>query len=405
LPPPQKTPNKKQSHLRQHADAVVVVEEYDKLDCAARSMWRQLLQRPQDANVSTLQRAVVLLESNLGMSELEGMLSEGVEKVQIEEGESGGRKEGGADAATAAVAAAVAEARSRASAEEAERRLRDAVFARWRRDGCEAYEDTLKLVSLVDFFLPYFPLERRHVDELIGRALKERARAFAAAAARRAVAEDDEDEDEEEEEEEGGEEAGACVAAAEDGLEVAEQQHGGTFWPPLAATKKACARGSSPPLRLAWRPPVVRFLSSRVEFSGPFPLEGAKGVESAVTRHVARLLRRASEALAARRRERRRLIVAAAAKARGGGEGEAVPIPPPLPDTLLLFVAPEPAASSSSGTASQDKLKAELMTEDEARARMAREAAAEQGEEEEEEQAGACAAAAADCAAAATAAS
>lgn len=37
------------------------------------------------------------------------------------------------------------------------------MFAAWRRSACEDYPDTLKLVSLVDFFLPYFPLQREQV--------------------------------------------------------------------------------------------------------------------------------------------------------------------------------------------------------------------------------------------------
>jgi hypothetical protein len=345
-------------------------------------MWRQLLQRPEGANVSTLARAVVLLESNLGMSELEAMLTEGLD--------TGGEGGGGGGGGEGAAAAAIAEARGRASAEEAERRLRDAVFARWRRDACEPYEDTLKLVSLVDFFLPYFPLERRHVDELTERALRARAEGLArVAAAAAAVAADENDDGETEDEDEDGEQDGACAATDGD-ASAAANDHGGTFWPPLPSAEElgrpSCARpgrrGLSPPLlRLAWRPPVVRFLSGRVEFSGPFPLEGAKGVESAVTRHVARLLRRAAEASAAQRRERRRLARAAGGQ---GEEEEPPPPPPPLPppplaDTLLLFVGPP------GGSEAREELKAELVTAGEARARMAREAAEE---EEEEEQSG-----------------
>ncbi len=40
------------SHLRFAPDALVVVEEYDKLDCDTRGMFRQLLQHPEVANVS-----------------------------------------------------------------------------------------------------------------------------------------------------------------------------------------------------------------------------------------------------------------------------------------------------------------------------------------------------------------
>lgn len=62
------------SHLKLVPDALLVIEEYDKLDCEARAMWRQLLQHPERANVSWT-RAIVMMESNLGMSELEQMLT------------------------------------------------------------------------------------------------------------------------------------------------------------------------------------------------------------------------------------------------------------------------------------------------------------------------------------------
>jgi len=41
--------------------------------------------------------------------------------------------------------------------EAAERLLRGAVFAQWRASQCESYEDTLKLTSLIDVFLPFLP--------------------------------------------------------------------------------------------------------------------------------------------------------------------------------------------------------------------------------------------------------
>ena len=44
--------------------------------------------------------------------------------------------------------------------EAAQKLLKDLVFEIWRRDGCEQHTDTAKLVSLVDFYLPFLPLER-----------------------------------------------------------------------------------------------------------------------------------------------------------------------------------------------------------------------------------------------------
>jgi DNA polymerase III delta prime subunit len=47
-------------HVRSHPEALIVVEEYDKLDCNARALWRQLLRHPERANV-TWDRCVSLV--------------------------------------------------------------------------------------------------------------------------------------------------------------------------------------------------------------------------------------------------------------------------------------------------------------------------------------------------------
>jgi hypothetical protein len=39
-------------HLAAAPDSLLVVEEYDKMDCAARGLWRQLLQHPERANIT-----------------------------------------------------------------------------------------------------------------------------------------------------------------------------------------------------------------------------------------------------------------------------------------------------------------------------------------------------------------
>lgn len=57
----------------------------------------------------------------------------------------------------------------------AEALLRGVVFAQWRAAGCESYEDTAKLLSMIDVFLPYLPLERGHMPGLVGLALRGRA--------------------------------------------------------------------------------------------------------------------------------------------------------------------------------------------------------------------------------------
>lgn len=39
-------------HLHQHPEALLVIEEYDKLDCATRAVLRQFITAPASANVT-----------------------------------------------------------------------------------------------------------------------------------------------------------------------------------------------------------------------------------------------------------------------------------------------------------------------------------------------------------------
>lgn len=49
------------------------------------------------------------------------------------------------------------------------------MFSQWVATDCETRTDTVKLLNLVDFYLPYFPLERRHLEALCERLLQARA--------------------------------------------------------------------------------------------------------------------------------------------------------------------------------------------------------------------------------------
>lgn len=59
--------------------------------------------------------------------------------------------------------------------QEAEQLLKDVVFDEWRKSDCEGYADTLKLMGLIDVFLPYLPLGRSHMPQLVELALNQRA--------------------------------------------------------------------------------------------------------------------------------------------------------------------------------------------------------------------------------------
>lgn len=186
-------------HSRTASDPLIVIEEYDKLDCASRAMLRQLISNPEAAN-TTLSRGIILLESNLGMSELEQLM------VLSRSGSS----------------------RGQASAEAAEKALRNAVFSAWRHSGCEEeFADTLKIISLIDFFLPFFPLEKDSVTELMKREVK--------------------------------------------------------GWAAILWHEKHTA--------MRWSHEVVEFLVNRVDFDGDFPLEGGKQARNVATRYMARIIR------------------------------------------------------------------------------------------------------------------
>ena len=192
------------AHVRGAPESLLVVEEYDKLDCHMRGFFRHLLTGHRVGNV-TLARSIVVLESNTGYTALHGML----------------RRAG---------------ARAAIQPQRAQRELKDLVFERWAAQGCEERTDTMKMVGLVDFFLPFFPLERPHVRRLFEMRLAERARA------------------------------------------LAERRLGG----------------------LAWDESVLEFLTQRVEYGGEYPIEGGKEVATLVTLHVSHPLRKWAKAQEAR---------------------------------------------------------------------------------------------------------
>lgn len=66
------------------------------------------------------------------------------------------------------------------SAEEAQKVLKDLVFSMWAAVDCEDRTDTLKMLALVDFFLPFLPLERPHIEQLFNMRLRDRRRTLLA---------------------------------------------------------------------------------------------------------------------------------------------------------------------------------------------------------------------------------
>jgi ATP-dependent Clp protease ATP-binding subunit ClpA len=159
-------------------------------------MLRQLLDKGATANFS-FARSIVVLEANIGTSHMYRLLAD-------------------------------AKSREALSAEDAQRALKDVLYNKWLLDGCEELVDTQKTLSLIDMYVPFLPLERRHVRAVLEQHLQQRR--------------------------ERGVRAG----------EFAE---------------------------LTWDAAVVEFLTDRVEFEDVHAIEGAKEAPVVLSRHVSRALR------------------------------------------------------------------------------------------------------------------
>jgi hypothetical protein len=191
--------------MRYSPESFLVLEEYDKLDCTMRGFFRHILEGGTIGNYS-LAKSIIVLESNTGYTSLYSMLQQ-------------------------------AESREKISPEKAQKQLKDLVFERWQKQGCEDRTDTMKMVGLVDFFLPFFPLERTHVHELFELRLREK------------------------------------VDAVETQL------------------KRSSSNKENSEKKIIWDEKVLEFLTSKVDFEGPYPIEGGKEVGTLMSRYVSRPVR------------------------------------------------------------------------------------------------------------------
>lgn len=65
------------------------------------------------------------------------------------------------------------------------------MFHLWAADACESTTDIVKLLSLIDFYLPFMPLEREHIRQLFKAKLGQRAQEMQAASQGQLVWDDD----------------------------------------------------------------------------------------------------------------------------------------------------------------------------------------------------------------------
>ena len=139
-------------HLAVYDSSVIVVEEYDKMGCAARGVLRQLLEKgARDA--AEFKKSIFVLEANAGFATIKKTLDE---EDAAEE----------SDRATSTL--------SSAATTKTQRFLRDLVFSRWADDACEDLADTKKAVGAVDVFAPFTPLTRDGVFAIVKSHLETR---------------------------------------------------------------------------------------------------------------------------------------------------------------------------------------------------------------------------------------
>lgn len=225
----------------------------------------------------SLAQSIILLESNAGYAQLHELLEQASNAAeQEEEGEKKAtqRKESSSSSSNDKPPSSSSlssrrnshsskkkrpdpdAARLAVPLETAARSLKDLVFARWVSQRCEPRADSARALAAIDHFLPFYPLERPHLERLLRRRLSARS----------------------------------LRARREDAL---------TLEDPFASE-------------------VVAFLADRADFDGRYPVEGGKEASALVTRYVTRALvdaRRARRERAEALREAERALAEAAAEA------------------------------------------------------------------------------------------
>ena len=221
-------------HLAVYDSSVIVMEEYDKMGCAARGVLRQLLEKgARDA--AEFKKTIFVLEANAGFATIKKTLDEedamnGFAAATSDRNSDRNPIGRDDDHATSSVL-------SPAATTKTQRFLRDLVFSRWADDRCEDLADTKKAVGAVDVFAPFTPLARDGVFAILKSHLDAR------------------------------------VADKTDTTVLGD-----------AALASLTYETDS----------VLNFLTDQIEFEGKYAIEGGKEAPAALSRFVTRALRKAA---------------------------------------------------------------------------------------------------------------
>jgi len=303
------------AHLRRFPESIVVIEEYDKLPCEVRSVLRQLFDsgRVMQSTPSSRWRrrrkqkkkrgAVSRFFWIRGDDEEEGVAaknSKGEEDDEYDDDDDGndtfedydvngekievlGNKAIfilEANAGFVHIHGAAEADRKRRLGDESKKRdsereggnhvelsraLKNAMFTKWEKEHCEDFHDTVKVLSSIEYFVPFQPLDEDALKQIANAHLEYRSKylienEFISSMLTRLVSKPS--------------------SAKVPGNTAA-------VLPSINAIKRRVN------VTLRWDDSLLAFLARESEFEGEFAIEGGKEVKSTLSRTVTRAIRRA----------------------------------------------------------------------------------------------------------------
>jgi hypothetical protein len=292
------------AHLRRFPESIVVIEEYDKLPCEVRSVLRQLFDsgRVMQSTPSSRRRRRKKKRGGLsrffwrrgdddeevGVAAKNGELDDEYEDdgndtfedydVNGEKREVLGNKaifilEANAGfvhihgAAEADRKRRLGDASKKSDSEperggnhvELSRALKNAMFTKWEKEHCEDFHDTVKVLSSIEYFVPFQPLDEDALKQIANAHLEYRSKYFI---------------------------ENEFISSMLTTL-ASKPSSNAVALPSVDAIKRRIN------VTLRWDDSLLAFLARESEFEGEFAIEGGKEVKSTLSRTVTRAIRRA----------------------------------------------------------------------------------------------------------------
>jgi len=313
------------AHLRRYPESVVVIEEYDKLPCEVRSVLRQLFDsgRVMQSTPSSSSSSSFSSSMRKGRKKMrDGALSR-LWRRGSEEEEDSARSNGGdeddededgndtfedydvygekrevlgnkaifileANAGFVHIHGAAEADRKRRSLSkvgdvdknknknylksererhhvELSRALKNAMFTKWEKEHCEDFHDTVKVLSSIEYFVPFQPLDEDALKQIANAHLEYRSKYLIE-----------------------NEFVSSMLTTLSSSSSSRESPTSSVAsLPQMDAIKRRVN------VTLSWDDRLLSFLARESEFEGEFAIEGGKEVKSTLSRTVTRAIRRA----------------------------------------------------------------------------------------------------------------